>query len=215
MVEKTEQSKPLEVSEEPFQMVIPEYSPCDCDNDGEETKSKPASNCAKQEKKEKAEGELQAKKEKMCYKCKVNKATVTNKQEVSCKECLMFMLTHRFKNAIVRYVRIQKDYPNLVAVSGGSNSMAMLHLLYSCLNGNKQAKKMFFKVHILYIDEGTIFGLSPQERENNRQMIEDACVRYGFNISTVYLESVFDLDVDLKNGPSGDLEADIYMQAGS
>lgn len=48
----------------------------------------------------------------------------------------MWMLTHRFKNALVRYVRIQKDYPNLVAVSGGSNSMSMLHFLHCCLNGN-------------------------------------------------------------------------------
>lgn len=92
MVEKTE-------PEEVFQMVIPEYSPCDCDNNAdEETKSKPA--CTSQP------TAIPVKKEKMCYKCKVNKATLTNKQEISCKECLLFMLTHRFKNALVRYVRI-------------------------------------------------------------------------------------------------------------
>jgi len=75
------------------------------------------------------------------------------------------MLNHRFKNSIVRYIRIQKDYPNLVAVSGGSNSMAMLHLLYNCLNGNKSAKRMFFKIHILYIDEGTVFDWTNEQRE--------------------------------------------------
>ena len=71
-----------------------------------------------------------------CYKCKEKPAQYKNKQDVVCRDCLMWMLTHRFKNALVRYVRIQKDYPNLVAVSGGSNSMAMLHFLHCCLNGN-------------------------------------------------------------------------------
>lgn len=195
MVEKT-------LDELPFDLVIPEYSPCD----GHITKSdKP---------KEESKVEPQPA-GRMCYKCKVNRATVTNKQEVSCKDCLMFMLTHRFKNSIVRYVRIQKDFPNLVAVSGGSNSMAMLNLLHNCLSGNKQAKKMFFKVHILYIDEGTVFGWTDQQRDANRRIIEDACSRYGFNLSTVQLESVFDVDLDTKNEPAADLESDDYMAAGS
>lgn len=152
---------------------------------------------------------------KLCYKCKVNKATVTNKQEVSCKDCLMFMLNHRFKNSIVRYVRIQKDFPNLVAVSGGANSMAMLNLLHNCLNGNKSMKKMFFKVHILYIDEGAIYGWTPEQHTQNRKVIEEACESYGFDLSTVYLESVFDLELDIKNEHAGDMDAEVYTKAGT
>ena len=83
------------------------------------------------------------------------------------------MLTHRFKNALVRYVRIQKDYPNLVAISGGSNSMAMLHFVYSCLEGNKSQKKMFFKVHILFIEESrSVYGATEEQAASNRLMIE-------------------------------------------
>ena len=78
------------------------------------------------------------------------------------------MLTHRFKNALVRYVRIQKDYPNLVAISGGSNSMAMLHFLYCCLSGNTSQKKMFFKIHVLYIDEARAVYDVPQDEADRR-----------------------------------------------
>lgn len=77
----------------------------------------------------------------------------------------MQMLIHRFKNSIIRHVRVQKDFPNLVAVSGGSNSMAMLDLLNQCLSGNTSAKKMFFKVHVLYIDEGCVYNLVEDVRE--------------------------------------------------
>ena len=93
--------------------------------------------------------------------------------------------------------------------------MAMLHLLYSCLNGNKQAKKMFFKVHILYIDEGTVYGWSDAQREANRKLIEDACVRYGFNLSTVFLEAIYDISLETKNEPAPDMDAEIYTKSGS
>jgi len=89
MVEKT-------FDDLPFDLVVPEYSACD----GKQT---PKTVPLKVEKTETTDSQPTGK---MCYKCKVNKATVNNKQEVSCKDCLMFMLTHRFKNAIVRYIRI-------------------------------------------------------------------------------------------------------------
>ena len=89
-----------------------------------------------------------------------------------CQECLLWMLTHRFKNALVRYVRIQKDYPNLVTVSGGSNSMAMLHFLYCCLSGNTSQKKMFFKIHVLYIDEArAVYGVSQEEADLRANLV--------------------------------------------
>lgn len=54
--------------------------------------------------------------------------------------------------------------------------MAMLHLLWSCLNGNKSQKKMFFKVHILYIDEAqAVFNVSEEEAETRRNFIIQHC----------------------------------------
>ena len=118
-------------------MIIPEFGVCGAENDPsivEESKVKQQLiNPATIAEESKAE---QTALKRPCYKCKTKEATLKNKQDVVCWECLESILVHRFKNALTRHVGVQKDYPNLVAISGGSNSMAMLHFLYHCLSGN-------------------------------------------------------------------------------
>jgi len=124
----------------------------------------------------------------------------------------MWMLTHRFKNSLVRHVRIQKDYPSLVAVSGGSNSMAMLHFLHFCLNGNTSLKKMFFKIHVLYIDEAAgVFGSPEEEAAKHRETIRAACERYGFTLTILPFEKVYELSLDSQNEASEDMDSEKYM----
>ena len=78
--------------------------------------------------------------------------------------------------------------------------MAMLHFLYNCLSGNTSQKKMFFKIHVLYIDEGrSVYGWTDEEAEQHRQLIVDTCGRYGFNFTVVGIESVYDVDRDTLN----------------
>lgn len=73
--------------------------------------------------------------------------------------------------------------------------MAMLHLLWSCLNGNKSQKKMFFKVHILYIDEAqAVFNTTEGEAEDRRNFVIQHCVNYGFTYSIVPIESAYELE---------------------
>ena len=128
-----------------------------------------------------------------------------------CKDCLLWMLTHRFKNALVRYVRIQKDYPNLVAVSGGSNSMAMLHFLHCCLNGNTSQKKMFFKIHVLFIDEAVgVFESHEEEAEKQRETIRATCERYGFTLTILPIEKIYELSLDSENNSTEDMDAVKY-----
>ena len=152
------------INEEQFESVVPEFGTCGKDADEAEDHPAAQSSCQKTDCcKKKADTTLGEPVEetktvleplkKLCYKCKEKAAQFKNKQDIICRECLCWILSHRFKNALVRHVQIQKDYPNLVAVSGGSNSMAMLYFIHGCLNGNKSQKKMFFKIHVLYIDE--------------------------------------------------------------
>jgi len=44
--------------------------------------------------------------------------------------------------------------------------MAMLNMLYLSLFGGSSNKKMFFKVHVIYIEEGSaLYGWDPSKRE--------------------------------------------------
>jgi hypothetical protein len=58
---------------------------------------------------------------------------------------------------------------------------------------------MFFKVHILYIEEGMgVYEWSEDEKMKNREMIEEMCNLYNFTYTIIPLERVFDLtDIDL------------------
>ena len=87
--------------------------------------------------------------------------------------------------------------------------MAMLHFLYNCLGGNKSTKKMFFKIHILYIEEGpAIYGWSPELTEKHRHLITSTCEKYQFPYTIVPLESVFDIKQDMLNDTASQEELD-------
>lgn len=60
---------------------------------------------------------------------------------------------------------------------------------------------MFFRVHIFYIEEGSaIYKWSPEQRDENLQLIIKTCEEYNFTYTIVPLEKVFDIseDIDLK-----------------
>ena len=144
--------------------------------------------------------ESASKPKKMCFKCKTNPATLANKQDIVCKECFMEIFTHKFKSSLRKNLKIWKDDLNLIAISGGSNSMALLHLLYSSLFDNKSTRKMFFKVHIIYIDEGSVvYNWTEEKRTDNINFIKRICEKYHFTYSIVPLEAAHDIiDLDLR-----------------
>ena len=197
-------SNQVKEEEDDFEMIIPEFGMCGAEADPsvvEESKVKQqlVKQTPKIEEVKKEEIVLK----KPCYKCKVKEATLKNKQDVVCWECLESILVHRFKNAMTRHVGVQKDFPNLVAISGGSNSMAMLHFLYHCLSGNTSQKKMFFKVHILYIEEGpALYGWSPEETIRHRELITSTCTKYQLTYTVVPFEKVFEITRDMINVPA-------------
>lgn len=51
---------------------------------------------------------------------------------------------------------------------------------------------MFFKCHVLYVDEGLIYDWSEEEREWNINLIQDFCKNNNFPFTIVPLERVFD-----------------------
>lgn len=76
------------------------------------------------------------------------------------------MFVHRFKSSLRSNLKIWKDDLNLICISGGSNSMALLNLMYQSLFGTVSNRKMFFRVHILYIEEGSaVYGWDDEKRQ--------------------------------------------------
>jgi hypothetical protein len=70
--------------------------------------------------------------------------------------------------------------------------MALLDLMHEALFGQTSLtqRKMFFKVHVLYIDEGrAVYGWSEEFWQNQINMIIDACAnKYGFTYTIIPIE---------------------------
>ena len=68
---------------------------------------------------------------------------------------------------------------------------------------------MFFRVHILYVEEGSaVYNWSHEERQKNIDFIIKTCEAYNFTYTIIPLETVFEIstDHDLKNLDGDDLK---------
>ena len=58
---------------------------------------------------------------------------------------------------------------------------------------------MFFRVHVLYIDEGqAVYNWSDDFHTEQIDLIKSICEKYEFTYSIVPIESIFDIEFDLK-----------------
>lgn len=161
-------------------MVIPEFDPCSGDGVVYEGKSQNTSQCCssssqsltcsslcqcKEESKTEPAAQQTLDLKPKCFKCKTGTASFTNKQDKVCRDCFKDMFVHKFKSSLRTHLKIWKDDLNLICISGGSYSMAMLNLMWQSLFGNNQNRKMFFRVHILFIEEGSaVYKWSDERR---------------------------------------------------
>lgn len=72
-----------------------------------------------------------------------------------------------------------------VAVSGGKDSLALLHVL------SKMAKNHNFRIHAITIDEGI-----PGYREEALDIVKDFCTKFGVEHSTYPYKELFGLTLD-------------------
>ena len=74
---------------------------------------------------------------------------------------------------------------------------------------------MFFKIHVLYIDEARgVYGVTDEKAEENQQLIIKACQEYGFQYTILPLERAFELQRDSLNEASEDMDAAKYKTPG-
>lgn len=110
----------------------------------------------------------------------------------TCEACFTQSCIHRFKTNLRNNLKIWKDDANLICVSGGPNSMSMLSLMNVSLFG-EALRKMFFKVHIIYIDESVVYGWDEETTNANINLIIETCDNFKFEYTILKLESVFDI----------------------
>lgn len=85
--------------------------------------------------------------------------------------------------------------------------MALLDLMHNSLFGDDlqqkkegepvvkiSQRKMFFKVHVLYVDEGqAVYGWDEATHKKHLNMVEELCQkRYQFTFTIIPLEAIFD-----------------------
>jgi len=117
----------------------------------------------------------------------------------------MDSVVHRFKSSLRTNLKIWKDDLNLICVSGGSASMALLDLMHNALFGDEESaaegvvkvsqRKLFFRVHVLHVDEGrAVYGWSEEFHRQQIEMIKRLCEeKYKFTYTIVPIEAVFDI----------------------
>ena len=121
-----------------------------------------------------------------CDRCQ-NTAAYSRKYsgENLCSECFSNSILRKAAKTISKYNMIQSGELVCVAVSGGKDSLALLHVL------SKMSKNHNFKIHAVTIDEG-IEGY----RNEALEIVKNFCSGIGVDHSIYSYKDLFDLTLD-------------------
>ncbi|WP_268544300.1 TIGR00269 family protein [Candidatus Nitrosotenuis cloacae] len=121
-----------------------------------------------------------------CDRCE-NAATYSRKYsgESLCSECFSNSILRKAAKTISKHNMIQNGELVCVAVSGGKDSLALLHVL------SKMAENHNFRIHAVTIDEGI-----PGYREEALDIVKNFCNSLGVSHSTYSYKDLFDLTLD-------------------
>lgn len=121
-----------------------------------------------------------------CDRCE-NAAAYSRKYsgESLCSECFSNSILRKAAKTISKHNMIQNGELVCVAVSGGKDSLALLHVL------SKMAENHNFRIHAVTIDEGI-----PGYREEALDIVRNFCNSLGVNHSTYSYKDLFDLTLD-------------------
>ncbi len=121
-----------------------------------------------------------------CDRCQ-NTAVYSRKYsgENLCSECFSNSILRKAAKTISKYNMIQNGQLVCVAVSGGKDSLALLHVL------SKMSKNHNFRLHAVTIDEG-IQGY----REEALEIVNKFCAELGVTHSVYSYKELFDLTLD-------------------
>ena len=121
-----------------------------------------------------------------CNRCE-NVAVYTRKYsgESLCSECFSDSILRKTAKTISKYNMIKNDELVCVAVSGGKDSLALLHIL------EKMSKNHNFRLQVVTIDEGI-----PEYRNEALEIVKDFCSKVNVKHSVFSYKNLFDLTLD-------------------
>ncbi len=121
-----------------------------------------------------------------CDRCQ-NTAVYSRKYsgESLCSDCFSNAILRKTAKTISKYNMIQNDELVCVAVSGGKDSLALLHVL------SKMAKNHNFRIHAVTIDEGI-----PGYRDEALDIVRDFCTKLGVEHTVYPYKELFGLTLD-------------------
>ncbi|NDF35838.1 MAG: TIGR00269 family protein [Nitrosopumilaceae archaeon] len=121
-----------------------------------------------------------------CDRCQ-NSAVYSRKYsgESLCSDCFSNSILRKTAKTISKYNMIQNNELVCVAVSGGKDSLALLHVL------SNMAKNHNFRIHAITIDEGI-----PGYRDEALDIVKDFCAKLGVEHTVYPYKELFGLTLD-------------------
>ena len=121
-----------------------------------------------------------------CDRCK-NQAAYTRKYsgEKLCSQCFSNSILRKTAKTISKYNMIQNNELVAVAVSGGKDSLALLHII------NQMAMTHNFRIKAITIDEGI-----PGYRNEALEIVRDFCTKLNVEHKVFSYKELFDLTLE-------------------
>ncbi len=121
-----------------------------------------------------------------CHKCE-NEASYSRKYsgESLCSDCFSISIMRKTAKTISKYQMIKNGDLVCVAVSGGKDSLALLHILH------KMSKTHNFEIKVATIDEGI-----PGYRNESLEIVRNFCSTLNVEYKIYSYKELFDLTID-------------------
>ena len=121
-----------------------------------------------------------------CHKCE-NEASYSRKYsgENLCSDCFSISIMRKTAKTISKYRMIKNGDLVCVAVSGGKDSLALLHVLH------KMSKTHNFEIKVATIDEGI-----PGYRNESLEIVRNFCSTLNVEYKIYSYKELFDLTID-------------------
>ena len=141
-----------------------------------------------------------------CKKCQTEDCVVLLRgKDAYCKSCLILGVQHKMRATLGKHKATRPGDRILVGVSGGENSIALLHLLKQGIESDH--KKLLFVPVVVWIDEGAVLDLDIEQRRKNAAEMREILESYGFSYHFARLEDYISGEVVLCDGQA-DLQCD-------